>query len=124
MAEMVLLNIGFLDVVVWLILAVFFMMFIFMFVSVFTDIIMRRSMSGFAKAIWILAIFIFPLIGILAYIIFRPAPTEEEMTLLLRQQSQLAGQSTSEEISRANELLKAGVINQAEFDRIKARALQ
>ena len=36
------------------------------------DVFGRRDLSGWGKALWILAIFIFPWIGALAYLIFRP----------------------------------------------------
>ena len=119
-----LLDVGLLDVVGWLVLTLFFMMFIVMFVSIFTDIIMRRSLSGFAKAIWILVIFLFPLIGILAYVLLRPAPNQEDIALPLHSQRGFTGRSSTEEIARADALLRQGVLNQDDFDRIKARALR
>jgi predicted membrane channel-forming protein YqfA (hemolysin III family) len=113
----------FLEVVGWMILLVFFTMFVWMFISVFADIFSRRDLSGWAKALWILVIFVVPLLGILIYLILRPAPTEQEMQALFQQQRRVAGASSTEEISRAHELLQAGAISQSEFDEIKARAL-
>jgi hypothetical protein len=114
---------SFLEVVGWLILLVFFTMFVWMFISVFADIFTRRDLSGLAKALWILLIFVLPLLGILVYLILRPAPSEQEMQALFQQQRRIAGVSGTEEISRAHELLQAGAISQSEFDQIKARAL-
>ena len=54
---------------------VFFFLFlaIWMFIAVFADIFGRRDLSGWGKAGWVLLIFIIPLIGILIYLIARPA---------------------------------------------------
>jgi predicted membrane channel-forming protein YqfA (hemolysin III family) len=114
---------SFLDVVWWMILLVFFTLFVWMFISVFADIFSRTDLSGLAKALWILLIFVLPLLGILIYLILRPAPSEQEMQALFQQQRRTAGVSATEEISRAHELLNAGAISQTEFDQIKARAL-
>jgi hypothetical protein len=40
------------------------------------DVFARRDLSGWGKALWLLAIVIFPWIGVLVYMIFRPS-TEE-----------------------------------------------
>ena len=56
----------------------FFFLFlaVWMFIAVFADIFTRRDISGWAKAGWVLLIFILPLIGILIYLIARPAEVE------------------------------------------------
>ena len=56
----------------------FFFLFlaVWMFIAVFADIFTRRDLSGWGKAGWVLLIFILPLIGILIYLIARPAEVE------------------------------------------------
>jgi hypothetical protein len=56
-------------------MVVFFFWFviIWMFIRVFADIFTRHDIGGWAKAGWILLIVILPLIGILIYVIARPA---------------------------------------------------
>jgi phospholipase D-like protein len=49
---------------------------IWLFITVFADIFTRPDISGWAKAGWVLLIFIIPVIGILIYMIARP-PEEE-----------------------------------------------
>jgi magnesium-transporting ATPase (P-type) len=113
---------SFWDVVWWMIMVFFFTLFIWMFIAVFADIF-RRNMSGWAKAAWILLIFVLPLLGILIYMIFRPPPSQEEINEVMAQQRRAAGVSSTDEIAKAHELLKSGAINQAEFDEIKRKAM-
>jgi hypothetical protein len=111
------------EVIWWMIIVFFAAMFIWMFIAVFADIFGRRDLSGFSKAIWILFIFLLPLLGILLYMIFRPAPTEEEIHAVMERNRRAAGISSTDEIARAHQLLQTGAITQTEFDTIKQRAL-
>lgn len=113
---------SFWDVVAWMIMVFFATMFIWMFIAVFADIF-RRDISGFAKAMWILLIFILPLLGILLYMIFRGPPTEAEVQQYQRAQRSMSGATSADEIAKAQQLLSSGAINQAEFDELKRRAL-
>ncbi|MCH7699877.1 MAG: hypothetical protein IH865_13150 [Chloroflexi bacterium] len=115
---------SFWDVVLWIVIVWFWAMVIWMFISVFADIFRRRDLSGIAKAFWIFLIFILPLIGILIYFIARPADaTAEQDAELVASARRAAGYSASAEIEKAQQLLAAGTITQAEFDDLKARAL-
>ena len=51
----------------------FFLFFIevWLSVSIFIDIFRSHDLKGWAKALWILLVIVFPLVGILAYFIFR-----------------------------------------------------
>ncbi len=116
---------SFWDVVVWIVIVWFWAMVIWMFITVFADIFRRRDLSGIAKAFWIFLIFILPLIGILIYFIARPADaTAEQDAELLASARRAAGYSATAEIEKGQQLLAAGTITQAEFDSIKARALE
>ena len=115
---------SFWDVVVWIVIVWFWAMVIWMFITVFADIFRRRDLSGIAKAFWIFLIFILPLLGILIYFIARPADaTAEQDAEMIAQARRASGYSATAEIEKAQQLLTAGTISQAEFDAIKARAL-
>jgi predicted membrane channel-forming protein YqfA (hemolysin III family) len=112
------------EVVAWIVMVFFWVLVIWMFVAIFTDIFRRRDLSGIAKALWIFLIFILPLLGILIYMIARPADATREQDMeLMAAQRRAAGYSSTDEIARAKQLLDAGAITQAEFDNIKQRAL-
>jgi len=58
----------------WYMLVItFWAMIIWMFIWVFIDIFRRSDISGWGKAGWVLLIFIIPFIGVLIYVIARPA---------------------------------------------------
>ncbi|MDR3685847.1 MAG: SHOCT domain-containing protein [Coriobacteriia bacterium] len=99
---------------------------IMMFVRVFSDIFMRENLSGWGKAGWMLVIFIFPLLGILIYMIARPKNTEQDKRMMQQAQavqSRLVGGSSVDDIAKAQELLDKGAITQEEFKALKAKAL-
>jgi hypothetical protein len=113
------------DVVIWICIAFIWVMVIWMFISIFTDIFRRRDHSGVAKALWTVFIIILPFLGILIYMITRPADaTAEQDAQLLAAQQRAMGYSAAAEIEKAQQLLAADAITQAEFDKIKAAALQ
>ena len=112
------------QVLAWIVMVFVWVLVIWMFIAIFTDIFRRRDLSGVAKALWIFVIFIVPLIGILIYMIARPADATREQDLeLMQAQQRAAGYSPTDEIARAKQLLDVGAITRAEFDQIKGRAV-
>jgi hypothetical protein len=96
------------------------------------DIFRSRDLSGIVKAIWIIAIIIFPLITVIVYLIMRGSSMHERSvkdSQMAQQQFDSYVQSVASsggaasEIEKAKALLDAGAISQDEFDSIKAKAL-
>jgi magnesium-transporting ATPase (P-type) len=115
-------DVTFWEVVWWMIIAYFFVMIIWMFISVFADIFRRDDLSGLAKAAWILGLIILPFLSIILYFCFRPRETESDRRMMAQAQ-RASGYSATDEVVKAQQLLQSGAITQAEFDTIKARAL-
>ena len=112
------------EVLVYMAVIFIWMMVIWMFIAVFADIFRRRDHGGWAKAGWILLIFILPLLGILIYLIARPKDaTAAQDAEIIAAQQRAARYSSAVEIEKAQQLLASGAITQAEFDQIKANAL-
>ena len=112
------------EVMAWVFWVFVWMMVIWMFIAVFTDIFRRRDLSGIAKAGWCFLVFILPLLGILIYFIARPADaTAAQDAEMLAAQKRAMGYSPTAEIEKAQQLLSSGAISQAEFERIKQNAL-
>lgn len=118
---------GFWDVI-WSMVAFFFwFMLIFIFISLFADIFRRNDLSGGWKAIWILVIFIIPLIGALIYIISRPKMTAQDLQMMTQAdaaQKAAAAVSPVDQIAKLEQLKASGAITQPEYDELKKKALE
>jgi hypothetical protein len=100
---------------------------------VFADIFRSHDLSGGAKALWCLAVFIAPMIGCLIYLIARGGGIHERALDAQRQQKdafdayvrQTAGTqgSSLDELERLSTLHKQGALTDAEFDKAKAQLL-
>ena len=103
-----------------------FFMVIAMFVQVFADIFRRENLTGWGKAGWIFLIFVVPFLGVLIYMIARPKNTEQDQRMRAEaqaQQARLGGGSAADDIAKAQALLDKNAITQAEYERVKAKAL-
>ena len=111
----------------WAMVAFFFwVMAIWIFISIFGDIFRRDDLSGVAKAGWILLIFVIPFLGALIYIIARPKVTAQDVKFMAQAEAAnkaVAGVSTADELTKLQQLKDAGAITPAEFDALKAKAL-
>lgn len=121
----------------WSLIVIFFMVIYFMILfSIFGDLFRSKDLSGIAKAVWVLAIFLFLFIGPLVYLIVRgngmadrameaQADAQKQMQDYASQVvAQGGGQgAAADQIKSAKELLDSGAITQDEFDKIKAKAL-
>jgi hypothetical protein len=88
-------------------------------------------MGGIAKAVWIVALVFLPMLTAIVYIIARGkgmAARQQASFNRMKSESesyirQVAGRSPAADISEAKSLLDAGTVSQAEFERLKAKAL-
>jgi predicted permease len=116
----------FLDVFWYSILFFFWIMAIWIFIALISDVIRRDDLSGGGKAAWIVFMIILPFIGCLTYIIVRPKVTAQDVRMAAQAeaaQRAVAGVSTADELAKLNELRSQGVINDAEYEDLKKKAL-
>ena len=101
-------------------------------ISVFSDLFRRHDLSGWAKAGWVIFVIVLPYVGVLVYLIAEHQGIAERNTQSTQAaqkqfdqyvQSVAAQTDPSEQIARAKKLLDDGSITQAEFDRLKEKAL-
>ena len=113
--------------VLWTMLVFFFwMMAIWIFISLFADILRRSDISGLSKAGWILLLFVLPFLGALIYIIARPKMTEQDKARIEKMQEgerRVAGYSAADEIEKLTKLRDSGAITAQEFEEMKRKAL-
>jgi hypothetical protein len=114
---------------IWSFVFVFYLMILFQIIG---DLFRDRDLSGWWKAVWVIALIILPFLSALIYLIARGrGMAERQAGEVRRAQSetdsyihQVAGRSDpAEQIATAKGLLDQGTITQAEFDRLKATAL-
>ena len=90
-------------------------------ITVFMDLFRRHDISGWAKAIWVIALIIFPLLAVLAYLITQSRGMAERNTQQAQQARdelrRVVGFSAADEIEKLDRLKKAGSITDAEFAR-------
>jgi Short C-terminal domain/Phospholipase_D-nuclease N-terminal len=110
----------------------FMFLWIWIAIGVVFDIFRSHDLSNWGKALWVLGIFVFPLVGVLAYLIVRGHTMHEhraedqQQYAAFRQFERVGGASSGsgDDISKLAELRDRGVLTSEEFDRAKARALQ
>ncbi len=100
-------------------------------ISVVSDIFRSKDLSGWGKGIWMFFVIVLPWLGVLAYLIFRgdgmQERTIEAITKANEQQrnyiKDVAGVSTADELTKLGKLKEKGVLTDAEFETQKARLL-
>jgi small-conductance mechanosensitive channel len=109
-----------------------FFLWIWLLMSIFADIFRSDDMGGFAKAIWIIFIVVAWWLGALVYLIVRGKGMQERQIAAMKAADQAqrdyiasvaGGGNATDEIARAAALKEQGVISEAEFNAIKAKAL-
>ncbi|MCU0260892.1 MAG: SHOCT domain-containing protein [Ilumatobacteraceae bacterium] len=125
-------NTSFGDIIWFIIISFFFIMYLMMLFSVIIDLFRDRELGGFAKAIWVLALLFFPLLSLLVYLIVRgKGMAERSVKEQIDQKEQFdayvksvsGGGSPAAELEKASALLDSGKISQAEFDALKSKIL-
>jgi hypothetical protein len=110
-------------------LAIFvFIVWFWLLITVASDLFRRHDISGWVKALWVIALIVAPYIGVFAYLIFqgggmteRSARQAQEAREELRR---VFGFSAADEIEKLDRLKKAGSISDAEFARLRAKLVQ
>lgn len=127
---------GFLNILLWTLWIFLFVAYLFILFRIVLDIFRDKDMSGWFKAIWLVALLFLPLLTALVYLIargkgmahrdveaaeeYRDAQVEYTKSLMKD-----AGKpvTAADQIAQAKELLDAGSITPEEFEKLKAKAL-
>ena len=120
---------GFWDVIWLMFSAVMFAAYLILLFLVIRDIFSDSLRPGWVKAVWMLGVLLFPLLGCLAYLMFygqqmtirqsaRQDVARDDMAEYIRR---TANANPAEQIAAAKKLLDEGTITGEEFQRLKAQ---
>jgi hypothetical protein len=112
----------------------FFLLFawIWILISVISDLFRDHQLSGVAKAVWVFFLVFLPFLGVLLYLIVRgdgmrdrtvkeQADAKKHFDEYVREQA--GGGSSAEELHKLSELKAKGDLSSEEFERAKAKLL-
>ena len=105
-----------------------FVLWFWLLITVFGDLFRRHDISGWAKAIWVIALIIFPYFGIFIYLISQHRGMAERQQQRVQQARDelrhVVGYSVADEIEKLERLKSSGTISNEEYTRLRARAVQ
>ncbi|MBO3086104.1 SHOCT domain-containing protein [Cellulomonas fengjieae] len=119
----------------WFLLLIYWFLFFAYLVILFqilSDLFRDRELSGWWKALWIIALVIFPFLTALVYVIARGNGMAERQVKAIQEAKSetdsyirevAAGKSPAEHIADAKALLDSGAIDADEYAQLKAKAL-
>ena len=107
-------------------LAIFvFIVWFWLLITVAADLFRRHDISGWIKALWVIAWIVVPYLGVLAYLIFQGRGMAERNVQQAQQARddlrRVVGFSVADEIEKLNKLKLAGSISDAEFTQLRAK---
>ena len=119
----------FMDVFWTMLIFFFWVIWIWILVTVLIDLFRRHDISGWGKAAWALFVIVLPYLGVFIYLITQGKSMAERRADEIRaSQAQfddhvrsVAASDPGDQIAKAKELLDSGAIDQAEFDQLKAQ---
>jgi ABC-type multidrug transport system fused ATPase/permease subunit len=118
--------------VVWLMVSTFFFVaYLVIMFQIVVDMFRDQELGGGAKVLWVIGLIFLPVLTAIVYIIARGsgmarrqlASAQNARAATETYIKEVAGRSPAADIAEAKALLDAGTINQAEFDKLKAKAL-
>lgn len=119
--------------VLWSLLWFFlFLVWFWLIIMIFTDLIRSDDLNGWAKAAWAIAIIIVPFLGILLYLIVRGGKMSDRavsqaqkeqasMDSYIRQTA--GGESSADELAKLSDLHAGGKLSDDEYATAKAKVL-
>ncbi|MCZ8102845.1 MAG: PLDc N-terminal domain-containing protein [Burkholderiales bacterium] len=122
---------NFWDVVLLMMSTFFFVAYLIVMFQIVVDLFRDDRLGGGAKVLWAMGLIFLPVLTALVYLVARGggmaargrASVDRARSDAEAYIKGVAGRSPAAEIAEAKALLDAGTIDQAEFDKLKAKAL-
>jgi hypothetical protein len=122
----------FLDVL-WTMLVFFaWVIWFWLLITVFSDVVRRHDISGWGKAAWSLFVIVLPYVGVFAYLISQGKEMAERRAAEVQAsrasfddyvRDVATNGGPTDQIAKGKQLLDSGAIDAAEFAQIKQKAL-
>ena len=108
------------------IIAVFgFVVWFWLIVVIYGDLFRRHDISGWAKALWVLALVLFSYLAIFVYLVTEGKGMAERNAQQAQQARDelrsIVGFSVADEIAKLDQLKKSGSITEVEYGRLRAK---
>jgi hypothetical protein len=109
----------------------FFVIWIWILITIISDLFRDHEMSGWGKAAWVLFLVFIPFLAALVYLIARGSRMRDR-TIAAQSEArhqmdayfrQAAGSSTADELHKLNDLREKGALSPEEFEKAKAKLL-
>ena len=97
-------------------------------IVVIGDLFRRHDIPGWGKAIWVIALIVFPYLTVFAYVVTQSKGMAERSVQQAQQAREelrhVIGYSVADEIEKLDRLKKSGSITDQEFARLRAKLVQ
>jgi Phospholipase_D-nuclease N-terminal len=105
-----------------------FVLWFWLLITVFGDLFRRHDVSGWAKAVWVIVLILFPYLGIFIYLITQHRGMAERQSQRVEQAREelrhFTGFSVADELEKLERLKNSNVISNEEYARLRTRAVQ
>ncbi|MGC1621596.1 MAG: SHOCT domain-containing protein [Pseudolabrys sp.] len=105
-----------------------FVVWFWLLVIIYGDLFRRHDISGWGKALWVIALVLTSYLGIFAYLITQGkgmAERNAQQTQQAREElRRVVGYSAADEITKLDQLKKSGSITDDEFRRLRTNLIQ
>jgi cbb3-type cytochrome oxidase subunit 3 len=105
-----------------------FVLWFWLLITIFGDLFRRHDISGWVKAIWVIALILFSYLGIFIYLITQHRGMAERQQQRAQQTHdqlrQVVGFNAADEIEKLERLRNSNSISNEEYQRLRARVVQ
>ena len=115
------------EFLLWMVWIFLFVIWFWLLITIFADIFRRHDIHGGVKTLWIIFVILLPFLGIFIYLITQSKGMAERNIAQAQQQQeqlrQIVGTSSADEILKLDQLKANGSITEAEYQTMKAKAM-
>jgi hypothetical protein len=105
-----------------------FVIWIWLLITVFSDLFRRRDVSGFGKVLWVIFLLVLPFLGVFIYLLTQGSGmTERNIEQIEQTRNDIrraVGYSVADELKKLEDLKKSGSISDEEFKRLRGQLVQ